>query len=130
MSPTFGQYTRTTLADKATELAMKYGPTFSEIGSDVGYAIGSMAKGAGDIIKQGGIGPLSILKQVYDKYVGGAKSPTSTAPSGLTPGQLNLYNNLVNNGMNPQMALAQVQRYVPEGDFPRSFAIGGIATIH
>ena len=68
MSPTFGQYTRTTLADKATELAMKYGPTFREIGSDMGYAIGSMAKGAGDLIRSGNFGILGIAKGLYDKF--------------------------------------------------------------
>ena len=68
MSPTFGQYTRTTLADKATELAMKYGPTFREIGSDMGYAIGSMAKGAGDLIRSGNFGILGIAKSLYDKF--------------------------------------------------------------
>ena len=88
MSPTFGQYTRTTLADKATELAMKYGPTGREIMSDMGYAIGSMAKGAGDILKQGGIGPLSILKQVYDKFKGGTQQGIETVGG--------LYDNLRN----------------------------------
>jgi len=72
MSPTFGQYTRTTLADKATELAMKYGPTFSEIASDMGYAIGSMAKGAGDLIMGGNVGLLGIVKGIYNKAVGDA----------------------------------------------------------
>ena len=69
MSPTFGQYTRTTLADKATELAMKYGPTLREIGSDMGYAIGSMAKGAGDFIGKGGVVG-NVLSGLYDKFKG------------------------------------------------------------
>jgi hypothetical protein len=72
MSPTFGQYTRTTIADKATELAMKYGPTFKEIASDMGYAIGSMTKGAGDLIMGGNIGLLGIVKGIYNKAVGDA----------------------------------------------------------
>ena len=71
-SPTFGQYTRTTLADKATELAMKYGPTFKEIAGDMGYAIGSMAKGAGDLIMSGNLGLLGIVKGIYNKAVGDA----------------------------------------------------------
>jgi hypothetical protein len=64
MSPTFGQYTRTTLADKAQELAMKYGPTFTEIASDMGYAIGSMAKG----VAEKGIGLTAVLKGVSNKF--------------------------------------------------------------
>jgi len=63
-SPTFGQYTRTTLADKAMELANKYGPTFTEIASDMGYAIGSIAKG----VAEKGIGLTAILKGVSNKF--------------------------------------------------------------
>jgi hypothetical protein len=37
---------------------------------------------------------------------------------------MNLYNNLVGNGMNPAMALEQAKRYIP------NFAMGGIATLH
>lgn len=63
-SPTFGQYVRTTIADKEMELANKYGPTFREIASDMGYAIGSMTKGA----IEKGVGLTAILKGVSDKF--------------------------------------------------------------
>ena len=46
-SPTFGQYVRTTLADKAMQLANKYGPTPTEIMGDIGYGIKSIASGVG-----------------------------------------------------------------------------------
>lgn len=63
-SPTFGKYVSYGVTDKAKELANKYGPTFSEIGSDMGYAIGSIAKGAGELIKSGNIGILGVIKNV------------------------------------------------------------------
>ena len=67
-SPTFGQYVRTTIADKEMELANKYGPTFREIASDMGYAIGSMTKGA----IEKGVGLTAILKGVSDKFLNNA----------------------------------------------------------
>ena len=44
-SPTFGQYVSKTVADKANELAFKYGPKPSEIMSDIGKGLGSIAQG-------------------------------------------------------------------------------------
>ena len=63
-SPTFGRYVTYGVTDKAKELANKYGPTFSEIGSDMGYAFGSMARGAGDILKSGSFGILGAIKGI------------------------------------------------------------------
>jgi hypothetical protein len=68
-SPTFGQYVQTTLADKAMELANKYGPTFSEIGSDIGYGLGSIAKG---FAEKGGP-MISLFRGIGDKFKGGVK---------------------------------------------------------
>ena len=56
-----------TLAEKQMELANKYGPTFKEIGSDIGYGLGSMAKGAGDLIMSGDFGLIGLAKAVYEK---------------------------------------------------------------
>jgi len=53
-----------TLAQKEQELAFKYGPTFSEIAGDMGYAVGSMAKGAAEK----GVGLVAILKGLSDKF--------------------------------------------------------------
>jgi hypothetical protein len=63
-NPMTGRYERTTLADKAQELALKYGPTFREIGSDIGYATGSMAKGFGDLLSSGSFGILGAIKGI------------------------------------------------------------------
>ena len=63
-NPRTGRYERTTLADKRIQLANKYGPTFGELASDMGYAFGSMAKGAGDILQSGSFGIIGILKDV------------------------------------------------------------------
>jgi hypothetical protein len=49
-----------TLADKAQELAFKYGPTFREIGSDIGYGIRSIGAGLAKVPGQ----MLEAYKQV------------------------------------------------------------------
>ena len=63
-NPMTGRYERTTLADKRMQLANKYGPTFAELASDMGYAIGSMARGAGDILQSGSFGILGAIKGI------------------------------------------------------------------
>ena len=65
-SPTFGQQVGYGVTDKMQDLALKYGPTFKEIGSDVGYAMGSMAQGVGDVIMSGNIGIIGAIKGVYN----------------------------------------------------------------
>ena len=62
------------LAEEEMRLANLYGPTFKEIGSDIGFGLGSMAKGAGDLIKSGNFGILGIVKGLYDKATGALKS--------------------------------------------------------
>lgn len=44
-----------TLADKAQELAFKYGPTPKEVIGDIGRGLGSMVKGGFDFMTKGGI---------------------------------------------------------------------------
>lgn len=44
-----------TLADKANELAMKYGPTPKEIMGDIGRGLGSIIQGGADFLTSGGI---------------------------------------------------------------------------
>ena len=68
-SPTFGQYTSTSVADKAQQLANQYGPTFREIGSDIGYGLGSIGRGLGDFIGRGGVIG-NVLSGLYDKFKG------------------------------------------------------------
>jgi len=76
-SPTFGQYTSTSVADKGQQLANLYGPTFSEIGSDIGYGLGSIGRGLGDFIGKGGVIG-SVLSGLYDKFKGGTQQGIET----------------------------------------------------
>ena len=92
-SPTFGQYVRTTLADKAMQLANKYGPTPREILGDMGYGLGSIAKGFAET----GGPMISLFRGIGNKFKGGVKDAydslrnafkgesqfTSQAPGGL-----------------------------------------------
>lgn len=57
-----------TLADKAKELAMKYGPTPSEIAGDIGYGIRSIAKGFADKLQAGQVGLMSIIPALINKF--------------------------------------------------------------
>jgi hypothetical protein len=66
-----------TLADKAQELAFKYGPTFKEIGSDIGYGLGSIGKGIGNFIGRGGVIG-SVLSGLYDKFKSGTQQGIET----------------------------------------------------
>ena len=58
-----------TLADKAKELAIKYGPTPSEIAGDIGYGLKNISKGLGIPI----VGPImkavDIAKGIFDKSI-------------------------------------------------------------
>jgi hypothetical protein len=112
------------LADYTMKLGRELGPTPSELMGDIRYAFGSMGRG----LAEKGSPLIAMGKDIF----GGIKNffmPSQdrgpTAQSlGLTPGQMNLYNNLVGNGMNPAMALEQAKRYT------NNFAMGGIATLH
>jgi hypothetical protein len=66
-----------TLADRAQELAFKYGPTFKEIGSDIGYGLGSIGKGIGNFIGKGGVIG-SVLSGLYDKFKSGTQQGIET----------------------------------------------------
>jgi hypothetical protein len=67
-NPMTGRYERTTLADKAQELAFKYGPTPREIAGDIGYGIRSIGAGLGERISQGRIGMLGIAKDLFEQF--------------------------------------------------------------
>jgi len=62
-SPTFGQYVSTTVADKSRQLANRYGPTMGEIFGDIGYGLGSIAKG----FAEKGSPVMQLLKGLYQK---------------------------------------------------------------
>ena len=63
-SPTFGKYVSYGVTDKAKELANKYGPTLSEIGSDFAYGLGQFGSALGERLQQGSIGLLGIVKNI------------------------------------------------------------------
>lgn len=120
------------LADYTMKLGYELGPTPSELMGDAAYAFSSMGKG----LAEKGTPMMALAKDLIggvQNFFTGSQGPGTTAQGpqnlGLTPGQLNLYNNLVGNGMNPAMALEQAKRYTPQV-FPKSFAMGGIATLH
>ncbi len=75
-SPTFGRYTSTSVADKGKQLANLYGPTFKEIGSDIGYGLGNIAKG----FAEKGTPLISLIKSLYGK---GKDFVTQGIPSAL-----------------------------------------------
>jgi len=66
-----------TLAQYNQDLATKYGPTLREIGSDIGYGLGNLARGFGDFISKGGaIG--SVISDIYNRFKGGAQQGIET----------------------------------------------------
>jgi hypothetical protein len=66
-----------TLADRAQELAFKYGPTPREVFGDIGYGLGSIGKGIGDFIGRGGVIG-SVLSGLYDKFKSGTQQGIET----------------------------------------------------
>jgi len=66
-----------TLADRAQELAFKYGPTPKELLGDVSYAVGSMAKGLGNFIGKGGAFG-SVLSDLFGRFKSGAQQGIET----------------------------------------------------
>lgn len=141
-----------TLADKSQELAFKYGPTFKEIGSDIGYGLGNIARGFGDFIGKGGaIG--SVLSDIYSRIKGGAAKGIETVGSlydnlrqnfsGKPNYTINrgggsvissvtetpMYNNISNRGMNIPVSIAQPVAYSPTtplntGFIPEGYSYG------
>jgi len=119
------------LADYTMNLGYELGPTPKEIAGDIGYALSSIGQGLAEKVTP----MMNLAKSLFggvQNFFTGSQGQGTTAQGpqnlGLTPGQMNLYNNLVGNGMNPAMALEQAKRYTPQV-FPKSFAMGGIATI-
>lgn len=102
-------------------------PTFGEAGQDFMRGAGAFV----NALAEKGTPMMNLAKDLIggvQNFFTGSQGPGTTAQGpqnlGLTPGQLNLYNNLVGNGMNPAMALEQAKRYT------NNFAMGGIATLN
>jgi hypothetical protein len=82
-NPMTGRYERTTLADKAQELAFKYGPTPREIAGDIGYGIRSIGAGLGERISQGRIGMLGIAKDLFEQFTNSATKAKDALVKGV-----------------------------------------------
>lgn len=67
-NPMTGKYERTTLAQKAMELANKYGPTPREVLGDIGSGIGSIAGGLMNKVSSGNFGIMGIAKGLYEQF--------------------------------------------------------------
>jgi hypothetical protein len=82
-NPMTGRYERTTLADKAQELAFKYGPTPREIAGDIGYGIRSIGAALGERISQGRIGMLGIAKDLFEQFTNSAAKAKDALVKGV-----------------------------------------------
>ena len=132
-SPTFGQYTRTTLADKANELAFKYGPRPSEIMSDMGKGISSMFGG----LMEKGPPVMQMAKGLFEKFkdqLPKAGTPSFFNPNdiiglveNLSPAQQRIYRDLLSSGMPYQQAYEQASGL----PFTKlmNMAMGGVASL-
>ena len=75
------------LEDFRLQNAMKYGPTFGEIGSDIGYGLGSIGRGIGDFIGRGGVLG-SVASDLFQRIKSGTQQGIETVGG--------LYDNLRN----------------------------------
>ena len=82
-NPMTGRYERTTLADKAQELAFKYGPTPREVLGDIGYGIRSIGAGLGEKISQGRFGIMGIAKDLYEQFTNSATKAKDALVKGV-----------------------------------------------
>jgi hypothetical protein len=71
------------LSEFRQQTANKYGPTFKEIGSDIGYGIGTFAKAAGDVIMSGDFGLIGFAKGLYEKATTSAAKAKEAVVQGV-----------------------------------------------
>ena len=132
-SPTFGQYVSKTVADKANELAFKYGPKPSEIMSDIGKGINSMMGG----VMEKGPPIVQMFKGLGEKFKDSL--PKAGTPSFFNPddiiglvnalpdAQKRIYYDLLGSGMPYQKAYEQASG-LPFTKF-MNMAMGGVASL-
>ena len=72
-----------TLADKAQELAFKYGPTPREVLGDIGYGIKSIGSALGERISQGRFGIMGIAKDLYEQFTNSATKAKDALVKGV-----------------------------------------------
>jgi len=75
------------LAEESMRLANQYGPTFREIGSDIGYGLGSIGRGIGNFIGKGGVLG-SVASDLFQRIKSGTQQGIETVGG--------LYDNLRN----------------------------------
>ena len=122
-----------TLADKANELAFKFGPKPSEVFSDMGKGIGSMAQG----FAEKGTPVMGLLTGLFDKVK--SMVPKEGTPSFFNPNditglvnalpdaQKRIYYDLLGRGMPYQKAYEQASG-LPFTQF-MNMAMGGVASL-
>mgnify|MGYP003141723857 CR=1 FL=1 len=121
-SPTFGQYVSKTLADQQMQMANKYGPTMSQVFSDMGKGIAAIGQGIADK----GTPVMGLLTGLFDKVK--SMVPKEGTPSFFNPGditglvnalpdaQKRIYYDLLSSGVPYQKAYEQASG-LPFGEF-------------
>lgn len=117
-----------TMADRSMELARMYGPTLSEIGSDIKYGFSEIGKG----LAEKGTPLMNLMKSIYggvqNFFTGASQAPTTdqfaSFKEGLTNPQLAIFNYHLNSGNSPDFA-----RQMALMNKPIAYANGGIATL-
>ena len=118
-----------TLKDESIRLANMYGPTFKEIGSDIGYGFSQIGKALAEkgtpmmqLAKSliGGIGDFFMPNQGP-----GTTDQFASFKEGLTNPQLAIFNYHLNSGNSPDFA-----RQMALMGKPIAYANGGIATFN
>ena len=82
-NPMTGRYERTTLAQKRQQLANLYGPTLSEIGSDISYGLGSIGSALGQKVMAGEFGIMGIAKGLYEQFTNSATKAKDALVKGV-----------------------------------------------
>jgi hypothetical protein len=82
-NPMTGRYERTTLADKAQELAFKYGPTPREVLGDIGYGIRSIGSALGQKVAAGEFGFMGLAKSLYEQFTNSAAKAKDALVKGV-----------------------------------------------
>ena len=65
------------LVEESMRLANQYGPTFREIGSDIGYGLGSIGRGIGNFIGKGGVLG-SVASDLFQRIKSGTQQGIET----------------------------------------------------
>ena len=106
-----------TLADETMRLANMYGPTFSEIGSDIKYGFSQIGKG----LAEKGTPLMNLLKSIYGgvqsfftpNQGSGTTDQFASFKQGLNPSQLAIFNYRINAGNSPEFARQAALAGVP-----------------